>query len=113
MTWGLSSYWAGKKNAEPDALSRQHQREEKAGDVRWEITIKPCDMVLKTTLWTLECKVKASLPDVSIVPAGCPPGCLFAPSSLYAKVLKWEYYSQLACHPGVTRIAFKLAQFLW
>uniref|UniRef100_A0A8C7ZVR1 Gypsy retrotransposon integrase-like protein 1 n=1 Tax=Oryzias sinensis TaxID=183150 RepID=A0A8C7ZVR1_9TELE len=70
-------------------------------------------MVLGTTRWSLEQKVQASVPDPSSIPAGCLEGQLFVPSTLRTMVLKWGHSSRLACHPGVTRTGFLIAQRFW
>uniref|UniRef100_A0A3P9JS16 Gypsy retrotransposon integrase-like protein 1 n=1 Tax=Oryzias latipes TaxID=8090 RepID=A0A3P9JS16_ORYLA len=70
-------------------------------------------MVLATTRWALERRVKASVSDDSVVPSGCPTHCLFVPSSLRSQVIKWGHCSRLACHPGVTRTIFLVGQRFW
>lgn len=96
------SYRRGSKNLEPDALLYQ---EEEVVD-RGSGSIIPRSMALGTTQWALERKVR----DDSAVLAGFLVGCLFVPSSLRPQVLKWGHSSRLACHPGVSRTAFLVAQ---
>uniref|UniRef100_A0A3B3H4X2 Gypsy retrotransposon integrase-like protein 1 n=1 Tax=Oryzias latipes TaxID=8090 RepID=A0A3B3H4X2_ORYLA len=107
------SYRPGSRNLKPDALSRQFQQEEESGSPAVPTTIIPSHLVLGTTRWSLERRVKAAVSDPATVPAGCPDGCLFVPPSLRTLVLKWGHSSRLACHPGVTRTGFLVAQRFW
>uniref|UniRef100_A0A3P9J093 Gypsy retrotransposon integrase-like protein 1 n=1 Tax=Oryzias latipes TaxID=8090 RepID=A0A3P9J093_ORYLA len=70
-------------------------------------------MVLGTTRWSLERKVRDSAPDPASIPSGCPEGRLFVPSALRTMVLNWGHSSRLACHPGLTRTGFLIAQRFW
>lgn len=88
----------GSKNME-SALYLEHQREVEIEDFEGEATILPHNIVLWITRWTLECKVKSSIPDPSTIPA--------------PHVLKWGHSSRLACHPEFTRTAFLVVQRFW
>uniref|UniRef100_A0A3P9IIZ6 Gypsy retrotransposon integrase-like protein 1 n=1 Tax=Oryzias latipes TaxID=8090 RepID=A0A3P9IIZ6_ORYLA len=106
------SYRPGSKNTKRDALSRQYQLEEEERPAE-DTPVLPSRMVLGATRWSLERQVQASIPDPATIPAGCPEGRLFVPSSLRTMVLKWGHSSRLACHPGVTRTGFLIAQRFW
>lgn len=121
VRWGLFfdrfnfslSHWPGSKNAKPAALSHQFQREKESEDSTAAATIVPPHLVLGASWWALERRVKSSVPDVNTIPVGCLSNCLFVPPSLLPAVFKWGHSSQLACHPGVKRTAFLLAQSFW
>uniref|UniRef100_A0A8C6PAB7 Gypsy retrotransposon integrase-like protein 1 n=3 Tax=Nothobranchius TaxID=28779 RepID=A0A8C6PAB7_NOTFU len=107
------SYRPGSKNIKPDALSRQYQQDCRSTEVPGTTTIVPPVLVLGANRWALERRVKSAVSGTIPIPDGCPPNCLFVPSSLRPAVLKWGHSSRLACHPGMTRTAFLVAQRFW
>uniref|UniRef100_A0A8C6NU91 Gypsy retrotransposon integrase-like protein 1 n=1 Tax=Nothobranchius furzeri TaxID=105023 RepID=A0A8C6NU91_NOTFU len=106
------SFRPGSKNIKPDALSRQYQQEGEALESESTFIVPP-NLVLGVSRWSLERRINAAVRDPTTIPSGCPPHCLFVPPGFRPAVLKWGHSSRLACHPGVTRTAFLVAQRFW
>lgn len=103
------SFRPGSRNAKPDALSRQFSPASESTGVA---TIIPSSCVVGAVTWEIESLVRSAHrqdPD----PGPGPPGRLFVPSAVRARVLHWVHASRFACHPGVRRTVSLLRRSFW
>ncbi|KAL4007857.1 hypothetical protein ACER0C_001709 [Sarotherodon galilaeus] len=103
------SFRPGSRNTKADALSRQFSSDVDASSVS---TIVPPSFVVGALVWEIEAVVRRAQlhePD----PGSGPPGRLFVPSAVRARVLLWLHTARFACHPGVRRMVSLLRRSFW
>ncbi|KAL3973506.1 potassium voltage-gated channel Eag-related subfamily H member 3 [Sarotherodon galilaeus] len=103
------SFRPGSRNTKADALSRLFSSGSVAADAP---TILPGSCVLGAVTWEIESQIRHAQrrdPD----PGVGPPGKLYVPSSVRARVLHWLHTARFACHPGVRRMVSLLRRSFW
>ena len=105
------SYKPGHLNVRADALSRRFcDPSEPAIEPE---PVLPSSHFLGVVTWEIESEVTQAL-ESEPGPGGNPPGTLFVPAHLRAKVLSWGHTHKLAGHPGATRtVEFIRRRFWW
>ena len=102
------TYCPGSRNAKPDALSRQSDRETFKPE-----NILPASCIVAAVSWRVGALVKQAQhtqPD----PGNGPPNRLFVPDSARSQVLQWAHTSKITCHPGFQRtLEFLRRKFWW
>lgn len=103
------SFRPGSLNTKAEALSCQFSSDIEASSVS---TIVPPSCVVGVLVWEIEAVVRQAQqhePD----PRLGPPGKLFVPSVVRARILHWLHTARFACHPGIRRMVSLLKRSFW
>ena len=104
------TYRPGSRNAKPDALSRQSDRETFKDEPE---NILPSSCIVAAVSWRVEALVKQA-PHTQPDPGNGPPNRLFVPDSARSQVLQWAHTSKITCYPGFQRtLEFLRRKFWW
>ena len=104
------TYKPGSQNVRADALSRQFC--DPSAPVTNPEPILPSTRFLGAVVWEIESEVSLAH-QTDPGPGGEPPGTLYVPANLRAKVLTWGHTHKLAGHPGATRTTEFIRQRFW
>ncbi|KAL3983525.1 myosin XVIII [Sarotherodon galilaeus] len=103
------TYRPGSRNVKPDALSQLFTNTEECTDPE---PILPAACVIGVVTWEIETLVHQAQ-DTDPDPGTGPPGPLFVPTSVRARVLQWAHTARFTCHPGIRRTVTFLQRYFW
>uniref|UniRef100_A0AAY5KJG5 Gypsy retrotransposon integrase-like protein 1 n=1 Tax=Esox lucius TaxID=8010 RepID=A0AAY5KJG5_ESOLU len=88
------TYRPGSKNVGADALSRQHDTEERP------VAVLPASCMVVPVVWELDADI-ARVQHDEPSPHACPEGRTYAPPSVRDRLIYWTHTSPSSGHPGI------------
>uniref|UniRef100_A0AAY5KNP0 Gypsy retrotransposon integrase-like protein 1 n=1 Tax=Esox lucius TaxID=8010 RepID=A0AAY5KNP0_ESOLU len=103
------TYRPGSKNVGADALSRQHDTEERPVD---DAPMLPESCIVALVVWELDADIARAQRDEPSPPT-CPEGRTYVPASVRDRLIYWAHTSASSGHPGIGPTVRALAGKYW